>query len=463
MMISKNMQPLIWAIALMLPWSASGKEKAENRKQKWSETAVVEYFTQEAGKDSITPFRSGKQIKARQIEEWQKKVWKWWKTANRQLNEEKLIPLKKLSEGHKGLWKLPAEKEPNAQMPYYWGTKGERPEAGYPLFLYLHGSGPKDAEWMTGWKLSQKFDDAPSAYFIPQIPNEGGYYRWWQKAKLYAWEKLFRQALLTDSINPNRLYCFGISEGGYGSQRLAAYYADYLAAAGPMAGGEPLINAPAENYMHIGYSMLTGAEDTGFYRHVLTRYTREALDSLEKRYPAYYRHRIELIPGHGHGIDYSPTTPWLKQFVRNPQPKEFIWEHFEMDGIYRKGFYNLAVVERSNRQPGERTVYTLHTENNRIDLTVRNVTYQTTEKDPHWGIGLKFQRTYTPAQTGKIRIYLSPELVDLDRKVTVYVNGKKAFEGKARLCVDDLINSCLTFTDPERLFPASISVDLEEL
>ena len=65
-------------------------------------------------------------------------------------------------------------------------------------------------------------------------PNEGDYYRWWQVAKQFAWEKLIRQALVEGNVDANRLYVFGISEGGYGSQRLASFYADYWAAAGPM-------------------------------------------------------------------------------------------------------------------------------------------------------------------------------------------------------------------------------------
>ena len=69
-------------------------------------------------------------------------------------------------------------------MPYCWGMKGAvETGAELPLFLYLHGSGPKEREWSTGLKICRNFDDAPSVYFIPQIPNEGDYYRWWQKAK----------------------------------------------------------------------------------------------------------------------------------------------------------------------------------------------------------------------------------------------------------------------------------------
>ena len=132
-------------------------------------------------------------------------------------------------------------------------------------------------------------------------------------SKQFAWESLFRGALLRDDIDPARLYLFGISEGGYGSQRLASFYADYLAAAGPMAGGEPLKNAPAENLSNIGFSLRTGANDKGFYRDYLTRLTAEALDSLEELYPAGYRHNVQLIEGRGHHIDYSPTISSMRE------------------------------------------------------------------------------------------------------------------------------------------------------
>ena len=449
----------------MLTFLSAGHVSGYENKQEttaFSEENIINLFVESLTQATTAPFKCKRYLREKQIDSMRERIWTWWKTANNQLKEEKLPPLKQLSKGEKNTWTLPRETNDKTIMPFYWGYKGECPENGYPLFLYLHGSGPKQAEWNTGWKLAQSFDDAPSTYFIPQIPNEGEYYRWWQKAKITAWNKLFRQAMLSDSINPNRLYCFGISEGGYGSQRLSAYYADYLAAAGPMAGGEPLINAPAENYMNLGFSMLTGANDFGFYRHILTQYTKKTIDSLEQQYPQYYSHRINLIPGKGHSIDYSPTTPWLKTFTRIAQPKQFIWENFAMDGVYRNGFYNIAVLERSNKNADERTVYTMRIDNNRIDLTVKNVTYETIEKDPHWGIGLDFKKTYTEVTKGKFLLYLSPELVNLNEKVAVYLNGKKIYDAKVPMRMEHLINSCTTFSDPERLFPAAVFIDLKK-
>ena len=241
------------------------------------------------------------QLKDKDVANTKKMVWAAWCEANRELQEEKLIKPQSLQNGGQGSWNLPQTLEPNAVMPYYYGAKGQA-NGQLPLFLYLHGSGPKKQEWQTGLMLGNSFEDGPSLYFIPQIPNEGMYYRWWQVAKQFAWEKLIRQAFVEGAVDANRLYVFGISEGGYGSQRLASFYADYWAAAGPMAGGEPLKNAPVENCANIGFSFLTGAEDTGFYRNILTRYTQEAFDSAQKAHPLsadnrpLFRHRINLLP-----------------------------------------------------------------------------------------------------------------------------------------------------------------------
>ena len=294
-------------------------------------------------------------IKNKDIAQNQKMVWAAWCEANRELNEQKLAKPEDLQKGVKSAWNLPETLEKNAVMPYYYGVKGST--AGkLPLFLYLHGSGPKEQEWATGLILGNRFQDGPSLYFIPQIPNEGDYYRWWQVAKQFAWEKLIRQALVEGNVDANRLYVFGISEGGYGSQRLASFYADYWAAAGPMAGGEPLKNAPVENCANIGFSFLTGADDTGFYRNILTYYTQIAFDSAQLARPLdadkrpLFVHRINLLPGMQHHIKYDLTTPWLKNFVRNPYPKTVLWEDYDMDGRHRSGFYG----EPTGRMPWRR-------------------------------------------------------------------------------------------------------------
>jgi len=342
-------------------------------------------------------------------------------------------------------------------MDFVFATKGEQPAAGYPLFIYLHGSGPRDVEWATGQKLAASWDDAPAAYFIPRIPREGEYYRWWQKGKQWAWRRLLRKALTMPGIDPDRIYILGISEGGYGSQRLASFLADYLAAAGPMAGGEPLVNAPAENCRHLPFSFLTGADDAGFYRNILTRRTAEAFDSLAALYPGDYTHRIELIPGAGHHIDYSRTTPWLKSFRRNAMPRTVTWEDYDMDGCRRRGFYNLQPLgERKGRRRYDVAIDSVA---NAIDVEASDVAYSTVEADPNWGIPLRSERAYTPAHDGGLRIYLSDELADLDRPVAVRVNGIDLGRRRVERTREAIDRSISVFGDPRRVFTAYVDID----
>lgn len=400
-------------------------------------------------------------IKNKDIAQNQKMVWDAWCQANRELNEQKLAKPEDLQKGVKASWNLPEALEKNAVMPYYYGVKGSA--AGkLPLFLYLHGSGPKEQEWATGLILGNRFQDGPSLYFIPQIPNEGDYYRWWQVAKQFAWEKLIRQALVEGNVDANRLYVFGISEGGYGSQRLASFYADYWAAAGPMAGGEPLKNAPVENCANIGFSFLTGADDTGFYRNILTYYTQIAFDSAQLARPLdadkrpLFVHRINLLPNMQHHIKYDLTTPWLKNFVRNPYPKTVLWEDYDMDGRHRSGFYNLQVLTSPTK---DRTYYDMNIHNNVVKINIKEVEYTAVEKDKHWGIEMRFKRSYTNAKGGRLRIYLNSELIDMNKPVTVIVNGKELYRKNVKANLQDMINSCTEYFDPYRVYPTSIEIN----
>ena len=362
-----------------------------------------------------------------------------------------------LSKANVTTWTLPDSLEPNAKMNFYLGVKGDMPKDGYPVFLYLHGSGPREHEWANGLRLAKMFQDGPSMYIVPQIPQEGAWYRWWQRSKQWTWERILRILMSMPEVDKNRIYVFGISEGGYGSQRLASFYADYWAAAGPMAGGEPLINAPVENLAHVPLSFLTGDKDFMFYRHLLTKTTGEKLDSIQRLYPNEYKHRVELIPDKGHSIDYTPTTPWLARHKRNAQPRHFIWENLEMDGLKRNAFYNLQVLEETDAYR-TRYEFTANADNS-IDIKVDGVKYNATWKDPHWGIDMLFSKDLTPAQHGHLRIFLSGQLVDLKKKVTVRINGKQVFCGKVKSSKKTRKLSQELWGDPMRDFKHAVEVN----
>ena len=392
-----------------------------------------------------------------------KEVWQAWVDANNNFEEEKLPALQSLYSVTAGSWQLPADLEANAVMPFYYGAKDitQKPADGFPLFLSLHGSGAKAAEWGNGLLLAQKNDDAPSAYFIPQIPNEENY-RWYQRSKLWAWKKLLRQAFVSGDINPAAIYFIGISEGAYGSQRLASFLGDYLAGAGPMAGGEPLKNAPAENCCNLAFNLKTGANDGGFYRNTLTEYTRQALDKLETDNPGYFVHDVQLLDGYAHVIPYNKTTPWLLGYKRNAAPKKVMWENFNMDGERRNGYYNI-LLEKDPLSPASlnRSFYTLNIDDNNVTLTSQRVYYSTIETLE--GIATRFVKSYQKMQQGVVRLFFDERLVDMTKPVKITVNGTLYFDGLLTCRLSDMAESLAAFGDPLRIFPASVTLNLAEV
>lgn len=401
-------------------------------------------------------------------------VWEAWRRANAAFDEEQLPAVTPLAGEYatkpiSGSWKL----LPDEQMQFYYGSKGDRPEEGYPLFLCLHGSGDNEREFRVTLAWAQRYDDSPSLYFIPRSPKGGTGCRWYQPTRQQAWERLLRQAYLSGEVNANRVYVFGISEGGYGSQRLASYYADYLAGAGPIAGGEQMFWAPPENCAAIAYCMQTGEEDTMYGRKLLTQRAQEQWAALAAAHPGCYVHKIDLQPGRGHGCDYTITTPWLKTHVRNPWPKYFYWENLPQGGIngegmaFRKGFYNLYVPERSTDDANDfvRSCYEMQIDDaNNVTLDVRVVTVQPDNyitSDQGWAMNIGETKTYEPASQGRVRIYLNEALADLSQPVRIVVNGAERFNGKLTPNLRDLVVSCGAYFDPERLFPVSVELNVE--
>ena len=453
---------LSMALACSIPADAATRKAGASA----ADSAVLSAHFQKVLKGDGVCFKGGSNLKKEDVQKARTLVWDAWRQANSTLEELRLPGMPPLGpEKCLGYWTIPENLEPHAILYYLWGTCGERPSEGYPSYMYLHGSGNPDGEFSNGLQICLNIG-GPAAFFIPRIPNansENGVslYRWWQKGKQYVWERFFRQAFLNPDLDPLKLYFIGISEGAYGSQRLASFYADYLAGAGPIAGGEPLKNAPAENCANIAFSFRTGNDDLGFYRNILTGYTKEAFDSLALAHPGLYNHNIEIPEGADHhSIGYYKTVPWLKDFSRNPYPTFVDWEDFEMDGIHRDGFYNIYIPERT--YDGRRR-YEMNIEGNDISLKVSDVAYEVVQTDPMWGIQMKFRKSYSESRDGKVVIYLSDELVDLDKPVTLTVNGKKAYKGMVKRNMGNIVNSCSLFYDPCRLYTACIEVNIAEL
>ncbi len=111
-----------------------------------------------------------------------------------------------------------------------------RPEAGWPMLLYLHGAGERGTDLallevhgpLT--QVGRISELSECVIVVPQCP-EGA---WWQPGPL----KLIVDGVLAGGdIDGDRIYVTGNSMGGYGTWNLLADYPDLFAAAVPICGG----------------------------------------------------------------------------------------------------------------------------------------------------------------------------------------------------------------------------------
>lgn len=473
-MKTKSLHAMFVCLLLaILPFPAFAND-ADGNPEFIDEAQIKEFFLARLNGEDI-PSPVSCTLKAKEVEGISDLIWSIWAVANSQFDEEQLPEPKDLAGDPKtkefdGTWRLG-----NEDMHFYYGFKGEKPDEGYPLFICLHGSGGNDHEIMANLSWAQRYEDVPSLYFIPRSPQGGTGCRWYQPTRQQTWERVLRQSYLSGNINPDRVYIFGISEGAYGSQRLASFYADYLAGAGPIAGGEQMFWAPPENCASIAFCLQTGELDTWYGRKLLTEKAKREWVALQQAHPGYYEHKIDLQPGKAHGCTYIYTTPYLKQFSRNPYPKYLYWENLALGNIngegaaFRHGFYNLWVKERSTDDSDDyvRSCYEMTIEGNTVNLNVNVVTVKPSDwtevntEEESWKMNLGETKTFEKATSGKVVIYLNDELVDLSKPVTVNVNGERKFKGRVKLDMKNIIESCAGYFDPQRLYPAAVEVTID--
>ena len=120
----------------------------------------------------------------------------------------------------------------------YWSylPKGEKPAAGWPLLVFLHGSGERgsDLELVRKHgppKLAGTKKELESFLMIaPQCPSG----RWWDTVAV---KGLIDQVVAGRPVDAKRIYIAGISMGGFATWALLKEHPELMAAAVPICGG----------------------------------------------------------------------------------------------------------------------------------------------------------------------------------------------------------------------------------
>ena len=327
-------------------------------------------------------------------------------------------------------WRRLSISNDSLTLPCACRTFGMYPKDGRSLYISLHGGGecPKevnDEHWMNQIYLYQ----VPEGIYVAPRAPWNTWNMWHRKGLDGLFEELIKACVIFEGVNPNKVYLMGYSAGGDGVWRMAPRMADKWAAAAMMAGHPG--NSSLVNLLNLPFTIWMGENDAAYDRNRLAKEKGELLDSLEAANPGKYIHSTNIIKDKGHWMDNmdAAAIEWMAQFRRNPYPQRVIWRQEE---VLREHFYWLSAP--INELKHGKTVEA------NIDGNTINI---------------------VRCDYSRLTIYLNDNMVNLDKKITVYYKGKKIVTKKPKRTIANLYNTLWKRGDRSYAFPCIITVDLD--
>ncbi len=264
-----------------------------------------------------------------------------------------------------------------ATMRYTVQVIGDMPENGYPLYIAMHGGGSGDTPEVNDEQWDEMKDYYSAALDCGVYVAVRGVRDTWdthfnpESYPLY--DRLIRYMILTQNVNPNRVYLEGFSAGGDGVYAIANRMADRFAAAN-MSSGHPN-GISMVNLYNMPIQLQAGEFDDEYDRNRVTAEYGLKLDTLQAEYGGY-EHRTLIHYDCGHNYeDYEPThipvmadvAAWLNNgdrttvdvdsfppdymddFIRDPYPTSIIWDLFtRADTRETESFYYMSAPYTTN-------------------------------------------------------------------------------------------------------------------
>ncbi|MFD2146664.1 hypothetical protein [Mucilaginibacter antarcticus] len=296
-------------------------------------------------------------------------------------------------------WAAKQIEHKNFTMKFTTQIFGDKPKDGRSLYISLHGGGGTTAKANDGqWENQKKlYTPKEGVYFVPRSPaNTWNMWHDYPMDELLA--EVVRSEIAIDDVNPDKVYVMGYSAGGDGVFQLAPRLADYWGATAMMAGHPG--DAQILNLKNVPFTAFVGGKDAAYKRNELVAQWGKRMDSLATAYPGNFIHDTHVYADMPHWMGRKDTiaVPWMASYRRNSLPKDIIWIQ---DDILRSQFYWLGTDVATAKQ-GLKA---------RVAVAGNDITIMENQNDV-------------------LYIYLNDNLVNLDKKVTVSINGKKVFDKK---------------------------------
>ena len=169
-------------------------------------------------------------------------------------------------------WKAKTVATKDRESPYLWRHVGEKPKNGWALVIAMHGGGnaPKgvnDQQWHS--MFDTYYHDHAEAggyvYLALRAPNDtwNGFY---DDAICPLVERLIRQFVIFDDVNPDKVCILGASHGGYGAFVIGPKMPDRFAAIHSSAAAPTPGETRGENLRDVRFTFMVGEKDTAYGR-----------------------------------------------------------------------------------------------------------------------------------------------------------------------------------------------------
>lgn len=315
----------------------------------------------------------------------------------------------------------------NDSLKFEYKIFGDKPADGRSLFISMHGGGnaaPRvnDQQWKNQVRL---YTPAEGVYLAPRAPTNT--WNLWHESHIDTlFDQLILAAVLTENVDPNKVYLMGYSAGGDGVYQLAPRMADRFAAAAMMA-GHPNETSPL-GLRNIGFALHMGALDNAYNRNTIAQRWGVILDSLQKMDPGGYRHVVQLHEGRPHWMNRedSVAVSWMATFRRNAVPDKIVWKQ---DDMHHYSFYWLALPPGAAQTGGEIVAF-------------------------YKGNEVSIETSYTDSMI----IRLNDKMMNLDKPVVVKFRGKEIFRGKVKRNAATIHRTIAERKDPDLIFPVELQI-----
>lgn len=314
------------------------------------------------------------------------------------------------SPAHKKLreeWESKTVSTTDRVSPYLWRHVGQKPKEGWGLVIAMHGGGgaPKEVN-DEQWKgmFERYYRDHPEVtgyvYLALRAPNDAwnGFY---DDSICPLVERLIKQFVIFDDVNPDKVYTLGASHGGYGAfvigPKIPYRFAAVHASASAPTGGETM----GENLRNTRFTWMVGEQDTAYGRAERCQQFAKQVEEWRTQYGGGYPGGLEFKAHTGHFVPDHDKVAELLKSTRDVWPKHIVWT--QSDTVLKRFFW-VEALEPAREGHIEATV-----EGNTIRVKA--------------------------VKQEKLALWLDPSLVDFKKPVTVEVEGgkKHVFHVKASI------------------------------